>query len=59
MSESTQPTNPLITDYPADTMNHCQQALAIVELAIAEPDNATNSDDRMGYFLLWGGYSET
>ena len=33
-------------------MNHCQQALAIVELAIADTDNATNEDDRMGYFLI-------
>ena len=52
MSESIQPTNPLITDQPADTINHCQQALAIVELAIAEPDNVINEDDRMGYFLI-------
>ncbi|MCZ6657932.1 MAG: hypothetical protein O7C67_11600 [Gammaproteobacteria bacterium] len=52
MCEPTQPRNLLIGDNPAETMSNCQQVLSIVELATGDRENATNSDDRMGYYLI-------
>ena len=44
--------NPLIGNIPADTMNHCQQVLLIVDLATESQEMKYGDDEVMGYHLI-------
>ena len=46
--------NPLIGRIPGDTMNNCQQVLAIADLAMWDQSCETSDDELMGFHLLFG-----
>ena len=45
-------TNPLIGRIPGDTMNNCQQVLAIADLAMWDQSCETSDDELMGFHFV-------
>ena len=46
--------NHLVGRIPGDTMNNCQQVLAIADLAMWDQSSETTDDEVMGFHLLFG-----